>query len=230
MTRLFYEKHVPADPLLAPLFATVSPDHPHRLAAWLAEAVGGTPAYSDRYRDYAHMLAQYRDKALTEEQRSRWVELLLQSASEAGLPDDPEFRSAFTSYLEWESRVAIERSRQEKSVPEVPMPRWNWNTGAGPPASASTEPADVGTDVAPTPVLPAADRPIRFQEHIKTLFRPRDRQSMQFAFDLWSYDDVSAHADDILDRVRAGTMPCDGAWPKEQVAAFERWVDEGKPK
>jgi hypothetical protein len=53
---------------------------------------------------------------------------------------------------------------------------------------------------------------------------------MQFAFDLWSYDDVSTHADDILDRVRAGTMPCDGAWPKEKVAAFERWVDEGKAR
>jgi CDGSH-type Zn-finger protein len=28
MTRLFYEKHVPQDPLLAPLFATMSADHP----------------------------------------------------------------------------------------------------------------------------------------------------------------------------------------------------------
>ena len=28
MTRIFYEKHVPEDPLLAPLFASMSPDHP----------------------------------------------------------------------------------------------------------------------------------------------------------------------------------------------------------
>jgi hypothetical protein len=27
-------------------------------------------------------------------------------------------------------------------------------------------------------------QPIGFEEHIKTMFRPRDRQSMQFAFDL----------------------------------------------
>ncbi|MDQ6837771.1 MAG: (4Fe-4S)-binding protein [Actinomycetota bacterium] len=33
MTRLFYEKYVPADPLLAPLFASMSPDHPERVAA-----------------------------------------------------------------------------------------------------------------------------------------------------------------------------------------------------
>jgi Ferritin-like len=73
-------------------------------------------------------------------------------------------------------------------------------------------------------------QPIRFEEHVKTMFRPRDRQSMQFAFDLWSYDDVTAHADDILGRVRAGTMPCDGAWPKEQVEAFQSWIDAGKPR
>jgi hypothetical protein len=71
---------------------------------------------------------------------------------------------------------------------------------------------------------------ISFEERVKTMFRPRDRQSMQFAFDLWSYDDVAAHADDILTRVRAGTMPCDGAWPKEQVDAFQNWVDAGKPR
>jgi Ferritin-like len=73
-------------------------------------------------------------------------------------------------------------------------------------------------------------QPISFEKHVKTMFRPRDRQSMQFAFDLWSYDDVTAHADDILARVRAGTMPCDGAWPKEQVDALQSWIDAGKPR
>ena len=39
--RLLYEKHVPADSLLAPAFATMPADQPHRLAAWLAAALGG---------------------------------------------------------------------------------------------------------------------------------------------------------------------------------------------
>jgi hypothetical protein len=52
---------------------------------------------------------------------------------------------------------------------------------------------------------------------------------MRFAFDLWSLDDVSTHADAILGRLEAGTMPCDGAWPAEQVAVFRRWIDAGKP-
>jgi len=71
--------------------------------------------------------------------------------------------------------------------------------------------------------------PVSFEIDVKPLFRERDRSSMEFAFDLWSADDVSEHADAILDRLKAGTMPCDGAWPKEQVDLFERWVASGKP-
>lgn len=61
--------------------------------------------------------------------------------------------------------------------------------------------------------LPAAGEPVRFEQHIKPLFRRYDRQAMSFAFDLWSYDDVSQHAEAILAQLQAGTMPCAGAWP-----------------
>ncbi len=75
-----------------------------------------------------------------------------------------------------------------------------------------------------------ATEPISFETDVKPLFRDRDRSSMEFAFDLWSADDVSQNADAILDRLKAGTMPCDGAWPKAQVDLFERWVASGKPR
>ncbi len=79
-------------------------------------------------------------------------------------------------------------------------------------------------------VLPADDEPVRFEEHIKPLFRQRDRQSMKFAFDLWAYEDVSGNAAAILERVRNATMPCDGAWPLEKVETFERWTTAGMSK
>jgi hypothetical protein len=50
---------------------------------------------------------------------------------------------------------------------------------------------------------------------------------MSFAFDLWSADDVRAHATEILGRLSNGSMPCDGAWPEPQVAVFRRWTDTG---
>jgi hypothetical protein len=51
---------------------------------------------------------------------------------------------------------------------------------------------------------------------------------MTFVFDLWSHEDVAKHAEAILGRLEAGTMPCDGAWPREKVEAFRRWVAGGK--
>jgi hypothetical protein len=67
-----------------------------------------------------------------------------------------------------------------------------------------------------------------FETDIKPLFREKDRDSMSSHFDLWSYDDVVRNADKILDRVRAGTMPCDGAWPEDRVELLTRWVETGE--
>ena len=75
--------------------------------------------------------------------------------------------------------------------------------------------------------LPGPGQPVNFADHIKPLFRERDRQSMSFAFDLWSYADVRARAADILTRLREGSMPCDGAWPAEKVEVFSRWTSSG---
>ena len=72
--------------------------------------------------------------------------------------------------------------------------------------------------------------PAGFEIHIKPLFRERDRRAMQSRFDLWSYDDVSRHAEVILTRLQDGTMPCDGAWPPAQINLFQRWVESGTPQ
>jgi truncated hemoglobin YjbI len=228
MTRLFYERYVPEDPLLAPLFGNMAADHPQRVANWLGEVFGGPPCYSDEFGGYPRMLGQHVGKNLTEEKRARWVELILRSAQEAGLPDDPEFRSAFASYIEWGSRLALENSQAGAEPPEkMPMPKWDWGT-AGPPGRriSALAPQEEQQPV----VLPGADEPVSFDKHIKALFRPRDRQSMRFAFDLWSYDDVANRADDILGRLGDGSMPCDSAWPAERVQVFRRWVESGKAR
>ena len=48
-------------------------------------------------------------------------------------------------------------------------------------------------------------------------------------FDLWKRDDVAEYSQDILNRLDDGSMPCDQAWPDEQVAIFRRWVEAGMP-
>ena len=69
-----------------------------------------------------------------------------------------------------------------------------------------------------------------FETQIKPMFREHDRESMERSFDLWSYEDVSHHAHAILTRLKAGDMPCDGAWPQEKVDVFESWMEGGKPR
>ena len=68
-----------------------------------------------------------------------------------------------------------------------------------------------------------------FARDIQPLFRETDRESMEFVFDLWNYDDVRTYAHDILERLEDGSMPCDGEWPEEQVAQFRRWIEAGMP-
>jgi hypothetical protein len=70
--------------------------------------------------------------------------------------------------------------------------------------------------------------PVSFAQDIKPLFRPSDRQSMSFAFDLWDVGDVRSHADAILGRLQEGTMPCDGEWSADKVELFQRWIATGE--
>ena len=110
LTRIFYG-HVKTDPILAPVFAKMSPEHPEWVAQWLGEVFGGPATYTQERGGYTHMLSRHLGRALTEQQRARWVQLMGEAADEAGLPADPEFRSAFVSYLEWGSRLALANSQ-----------------------------------------------------------------------------------------------------------------------
>src|SRR6185295_10284619 len=106
LTTRFYE-HVKDDPRLAPVFAHMGADHPSHVAAFLAEVLGGPTAYSEQRGGHPHMIQRHLHRHLTQEQRRRWVSLLLETADELSLPDDPEFRSALAGYLEWGSRLAV---------------------------------------------------------------------------------------------------------------------------
>ena len=68
---------------------------------------------------------------------------------------------------------------------------------------------------------------VTFAEDIRPLFRDGDVRSMSSVFDLSSYDDVRANAEVIYTRLANGTMPCDGAWPANDVARFRTWIDDG---
>ncbi|HEX5683429.1 MAG TPA: group II truncated hemoglobin [Ideonella sp.] len=126
LTARFYQR-VKADALLAPVFEHMNADHPAHVAAFLGEVLGGPTTYSEQHGGHPHMVRQHLNKHLTQELRRQWVGLLLGTADELGMPDDPEFRSALVGYIEWGSRLAVINSQPGVTVDvDAPMPKWGW--------------------------------------------------------------------------------------------------------
>jgi hemoglobin len=133
LTRAFYAK-VPADPLLGPIFSGMDPHHAEHVAHFITEVMGGPKLYAAEGGSHAVMISRHIGRQLNEAQRKRWIALMLETADEVGLPDDPEFRAAFVGYLEWGTRLAVINSREATPTPDpaLPMPKWNWGPPGGP--------------------------------------------------------------------------------------------------
>jgi hypothetical protein len=70
---------------------------------------------------------------------------------------------------------------------------------------------------------------LSFAKDIRPLFRDSpDVDSMKdYGLDLSSFTDVKAQAEEIYTRILDGSMPCDDPWPKDRIALFKRWIEEG---
>jgi hemoglobin len=128
----FYDR-VEDDELLAPLFGgKVSDEHRDHVVAWWSEVFGGPSRYTNELGGYERMVSKHRGLGITPEQRFRFASLMSLAADDAGLPDDPDFRSAFVAYVEWGTRLALHNSQPGAEVFEhAPVPRWGW--GEAPP-------------------------------------------------------------------------------------------------
>ena len=132
LTVSFYER-VRVHDLLGPVFARMDAHHPHFVAQFLAEVLGGPDDYSRKRGGHPRMITQHLRRHLTDAQRKAWVNLLLETADDVGLPSDPEFRSAFVAYIEWGSRLAVINSQDGAKVdPHAPVPKWGWGVPGGP--------------------------------------------------------------------------------------------------
>ena len=134
LTKVFYDK-VLKDDLLFPVFKNMSGDHSRHVAHFIGEVFGGPQLYTqDDNGSHSKMVAHHLGTMLDEPKRKRWMQLLLDSADEIGLADDPEFRSALVGYLEWGSRLAILNSNATTNPinDAEPMPKWNWGATGGP--------------------------------------------------------------------------------------------------
>jgi hemoglobin len=128
----FYDR-VEADEALSPFFpGGVHEEHRRHVAIWWGEVFGGPAAYTEQLGGYERMLNKHLALGITDAQRFRFASLMSLAADDAGMPGDPEFRSALVAYLEWGTRLALGNSQpRAEVVAHAPVPRWGW--GVAPP-------------------------------------------------------------------------------------------------
>lgn len=125
---LFYHACL-VDPLLQPLFGHEQPGHVERFTAFTAESFGGPDRFTKEMGGFRHLIDAHRGYKITEAQRQRFVDILMKSADEAGLPTDPAFREALKSHVDFGSQVATQNSNANTEAELHPLrevPKWQW--------------------------------------------------------------------------------------------------------
>jgi hemoglobin len=105
----------------------IRPDHVERLAAYWAEVLGGPKAFSQLYGGHSAMLSIHANQGMGPELGEAFVDCFTAAADDAGLPTDPELRSALRAYMKWAVTEVESYSPKDARVPPVlPVPTWTW--------------------------------------------------------------------------------------------------------
>jgi hemoglobin len=110
------------------LLAAGRPGHAEHLTAFLEEIMGGRRGYTDHHDGVRGLFDAHANLRITEEQRHRFVELMMAAADTAGLPGDERFRTALRARLEQGSRFSqtLSQTGAEPPTPWPPVGTWDW--------------------------------------------------------------------------------------------------------
>jgi hemoglobin len=117
MTRTFLAK-AQADPLLGAMFAGTD-EHAEHIAMYFIHNFGGPDDYPRERGDLRFLLRRHVGLAITEAQRARWVQLMLASAAETGMPEP--FISVFARYLEGPSHTTLRVSHLDDAEADAAL-------------------------------------------------------------------------------------------------------------
>ena len=111
-------------------------DHTERLAAYLAEALGGPTTYSDRLGNETSVVRMHSGNGPHEEMDLRAIECFDQALADVGLAADERLFQVLHDYFAWATTTTM--SRYHRSADDVPeglsIPHWSWQ-GPVPPAA-----------------------------------------------------------------------------------------------
>lgn len=129
-----FHARVVADPVLSPLFAYSGESHVDHLTTFLAEMFGGPARYSSELGGIGGLYDAHLGLDIQEDQRARFVDLLMDAAAEVGLPADDGFRTRLRAHLEAGSHFSMKFSKPDIPAEKPafpPVEPWTWPDSAG---------------------------------------------------------------------------------------------------
>ncbi|MGJ6981306.1 oxidoreductase [Aestuariimicrobium soli] len=127
-TRLAHAWHerVMADEVVAHAFSHgFHPEHTERLAAYLAETLGGPADFSERLGSHAGVVRMHAGNSDHQEMDDRAEACFAQALADADIPEP--VRPTLRAYWHWATRLMAAYPRSAEDVPEAPMPHWTWD-------------------------------------------------------------------------------------------------------
>jgi hemoglobin len=105
-----------------------NPEHVERLAAYLAETMGGPPRYSGECGDQSGLVLLHSGNGDMSDLGRRFVDCFMLAADDAGWPDEPRFRATIRAYIEWSvDKVALSHPHDSDIPADLPTPHWSWD-------------------------------------------------------------------------------------------------------
>jgi hemoglobin len=104
------------------------PRHTERLAAYLAETMGGPPVYSRECGDQSGLVLLHSGNGDMSDLGRRFAACFMLAADDAGWPDDAAFRAAIRSYIGSQvDEVALSHPHDTDIPADLPVPHWSWD-------------------------------------------------------------------------------------------------------
>jgi hemoglobin len=123
-----FHHSVMEDDLLKEMFGKAKPTHSIHLVAFFEEVMGGRQIYTHRHNGVEGLFDAHANLSITEAQRQRFVDLMMQAADAVGLPDDERFRGALRKRVEAGSMFSMTLSQPgaARLWPWPPVGTYEW--------------------------------------------------------------------------------------------------------
>lgn len=118
-----------ADPIVGHAFEQgFHLDHTERMAAYLSEALGGPPLYTQHIASGAVVLRMRAGNGSHPDFDDAGIQVFARALERAAI-EDPEARRAIVEYWAWMTRgpMAAHPDSPDQVDPDAPLQRWDWD-------------------------------------------------------------------------------------------------------